>query len=135
MLERDIACFGLLLFELLTAAELTAQELSNWQAAVARNARFPGPSQAWALLRRIFLPDADVVRGPTLLELLADPYFSVALPPHTAPHTAPPAAPHAANTPPELGPACAAMLAAACGRCDDLVFVDGARVLVPGVGS
>ena len=49
VLERDIACFGLLLFEMLTAAELTEQELSNWQAAVARNARFPGPSQAWAL--------------------------------------------------------------------------------------
>ena len=32
MLERDIACFGLLLFEMLTASELTEQELSNWQA-------------------------------------------------------------------------------------------------------
>ena len=57
-----------------------SQSAPNSQRAAAQHARFPGPPAAWALLQRIFLPAADVARGPTLLELLADPFFSVALP-------------------------------------------------------
>ena len=85
---REVLAFGHLLFEMVTGAELTAREIANWERALGAGALFPGPPAAWALLATIFLPAAGASAAPTLVDLLADPFFSVALP-----LAAPPAAP------------------------------------------
>ena len=85
---REVLAFGHLLFEMVTGAELTAREIANWERALGAGALFPGPPAAWALLATIFLPAAGASAAPSLVDLLADPFFSVALP-----LAAPPAAP------------------------------------------
>jgi len=78
---RDVLAFGHVLFEMLTAKELSESELSRCVGARLHSPVFPGPVAAWNVIFSIFLPSADVARGPTIVELLAEPFFSVELPP------------------------------------------------------
>jgi hypothetical protein len=66
---------------MLTAKELSESELSRCVGARLHSPVFPGPVAAWNVIFSIFLPSADVARGPTIVELLAEPFFSVELPP------------------------------------------------------
>ena len=66
---------------MLTAKELSESELSRCVGARLLSPVFPGPVAAWNIVFSIFLPSADVARGPTIVELLAEPFFSVELPP------------------------------------------------------
>ena len=78
-IPRDVLAFGHVLYFMTTGAELTEAQLTLAVGARVPGPSFPGPAAAWALLERIFLPRKDVANGPTLVDLLADPFFSVAL--------------------------------------------------------
>lgn len=78
--SRDVLAFGHILHLLATGLELTDERLSKAVGARVPGPGFPGPPAAWALLERIFLPRKDMAKAPSLVELLAEPFFSVALP-------------------------------------------------------
>mmetsp|Transcript_23966 Transcript_23966/g.64284 ORF Transcript_23966/g.64284 Transcript_23966/m.64284 type:complete len:291 (-) Transcript_23966:311-1183(-) len=76
---RDVLAFGHLLYEMLTSSQLTERELTRWAQIIDTGAPMPGPGAAWAILLRLFLPAPTAAKAPTLVELLADPFFSVDL--------------------------------------------------------
>ena len=79
--SRDVVAFGHCLYFMTTTNQLTETQLSRAVGARVPGPGFPGPPAVWALLEKIFLPRKDVQKGPTLVELLAEPFFSVQLPP------------------------------------------------------
>eukprot|EP00966_Prymnesium_polylepis_P234153 5415907-Prymnesium_polylepis.1 len=61
---------------MLTSSQLTERELTRWAQIIDTGAPMPGPGAAWAILLRLFLPAPTAAKAPTLVELLADPFFS-----------------------------------------------------------
>jgi len=79
-IPREVVAFGHVLYEMVTGKELTEVELSRCVGARIGTPACPGPVAAWVVLHSIFLPAAEVAKGPTIVELLAEPFFSVELP-------------------------------------------------------
>lgn len=113
--SAEVVCFGHVLFEMTTGAELTHAELRNVADTLASGGTFPGCQDAWRVLLSIFLPGrahpaarmlgdcaatrsqpvigrptepaaAVLARPPTLGELQADPFFARARPAWLANH-------------------------------------------------
>ena len=80
-IPRDVIAFGHTLHLMAVGTELTEAQIAL--ATAAHNLgrpSFAGPPAAVSILEKIFLPSLNTARGPTLVDLLAEPFFSVALP-------------------------------------------------------
>ena len=122
--HRDVVAFGHVLHLMATGSELTEAQLSRTVGARVPGPGFPGPAAAWAILERIFIPRRDVAKGPTLVDLLAEPFFSVALPPSALSAAA-------GATPPTFTGRAASLLKSARKRCGG----DSLTVYPAGAGS
>ena len=77
---RDAVAFGHVLYEMATGAELTEAELSRVGGAQLPGPAFRGPPAVWPIVASLFLPAADAAKAPSLVDLIAEPFFSVELP-------------------------------------------------------
>ena len=79
--SRGAVAFGHVLYEMSTGRELTEAELLRvGGSSHVPDPAFGGAAAAWSILEKIFLPRMEQPKGASLVELLAEPFFSVELP-------------------------------------------------------